>query len=989
MRRLFLILILLLPCAVSLAQTYTISGTVVNKRTKTPVEFATVVAVECEQWAVADDKGRFTIKKVPAGKNTISVSCLGFVTDTKTIIISKDLTGYKALLSEDNLSLEGVVVTAKENENSATTSRTMDRTALDLVQMVSLSDIGGLLPGGVTANPSLLSTNRFNLRAGEATEAGNSSFGTAVEVDGVRISNNASFSEIKGASINNIASSNVESVEVISGVPSVEYGDIGAGIVKVNTKKGLAPYLVTMTTNPKTKQFSVSKGFGLGQSRNGVSGGVLNANVEYTRSVKDSRSPYESYNRKQISLNYSNLFNNGMFSETPIRFSFGITGNLGGSDTKADPDLLIGTYEKQKDNTLRANVEMNWLLSKPWITNLEFKGSVVRSNKLSETRNRYSSAAGTVALHGKEEGYFVAEDYSANPDAAAIMIPRGYWYNTMFLDDKPFSYKLTLKGNWAKKFGKVNNKIKLGADWNADANLGKGEHSEDLSNAPTYRTYDYSEIPFMNNLALFAEENVSIPIGKESHLNLIAGLRAENTFIKGSEYGTTTSLSPRFNAKYSVFSAKGRRGKFVQSLAFRASWGVAVKQPSFSILYPQPNYRDIQIFNPPTADDGNAYYAYYIMPATIEYNPDLVWQRNHQGELGMEINLAGTRISLAGYWNKTAKAFSMNKAYEAFTYNYTDQKALQSCTIPVNDRVYSIDRKTGVVTVSDKTGTFGPQTITGVTRESLTPHTYAANSGTPINRYGLEWVIDFKRINPINTDIRLDGNYYAYRTVNQDLLAYSPTTIRMTDNTPYKYIGWYVGGNKTNNGSESRTLRMNVTVTTHIPRVRMIISAKLEGSLLKYSRALSETDGGVRTYAVDDDSSYLPSEDPSFMDRRVKTVTYPEYYSSYWDPTPKPFLKDFIWARDNDRELYDNLCKLVERTSFNYAFQKDYLSPFFSANFSVTKEVGDIASISFYANNFFRNMGQVYSTKSQQYISVTGGTLIPAFYYGLTLRLKF
>lgn len=313
-------MILLLCCAVSFAQTYTVSGTVLNKKTKEPVEFATVVAVECEQWAVADDKGRFTLKNIHAGKNTLSVSCLGFVTDTKTVVISKDLTGYRAFLSEDNLTLEGVVVTAKENENSATTSRTMDRTALDHVQMVSLSDIGGLLPGGATANPSLLSTNRFNLRAGEATEAGNASFGTAVEVDGVRISNNASFSEIKGASINNIASSNVESVEVISGVPSVEYGDIGAGIVKVNTKKGLAPYLVTMTTNPKTKQFSVSKGFGLGQSRNGVSGGVLNANVEYTQSVKDSRSPYESYNRKQISLNYSNLFNNGMFSETPIRF---------------------------------------------------------------------------------------------------------------------------------------------------------------------------------------------------------------------------------------------------------------------------------------------------------------------------------------------------------------------------------------------------------------------------------------------------------------------------------------------------------------------------------------------------------------------------------------------------------------------------------------------------------------------------------------------
>ncbi len=64
------------------------------------------------------------------------------------------------------------------------------------------------------------------------------------------------------------------------------------------------------------------------------------------------------------------------------------------------------------------------------------------------------------------------------------MTSPGYWYNTMFLDDKPFSYKLTLKSNWARKFGSVNNKLKLGADWNADANFGKGQYSEDLSNAP-------------------------------------------------------------------------------------------------------------------------------------------------------------------------------------------------------------------------------------------------------------------------------------------------------------------------------------------------------------------------------------------------------------------------------------------------------------------------------------------------------------------------
>jgi hypothetical protein len=68
-------------------------------------------------------------------------------------------------------------------------------------------------------------------------------------------------------------------------------------------------------------------------------------------------------------------------------------------------------------------------------------------------------------------------------------------------------------------------------------------------------------------------------------------------------------------------------------------------------------------------------------------------------------------------------------------------------------------------------------------------------------------------------------------------------------------------------------------------------------------------------------------------------------------------------------------------------FDKDYISPYFSANFSITKELGDRASVSFYANNFFNNMGQVYSTKERNYKSVS--TYIPTFYYGLTVRIKF
>ena len=683
------------------AQMRVFSGIVINKATGSPIEFATVHLKGTSQWAIADAQGRFVIKNVQDGKNTVEISCLGYVTDTKDIIISKDITNYKASLVEDNLTLESVVVTARENENSATTTRTIDRTALDHVQMVNVADVSSLLPGGATSNPLLTSDQRISIRSGSASEDGNASFGTAVEVDGVRLSSNASFSNfatssgVKGSTTNNIASSNVESIEVISGVASVEYGDLSSGVVKINTKKGITPYSITLTTNPNTKQASISKGFSLGHNKTGNSNGVMNASAEYTKAITDSRSPYTSYKRQSISLTYSNLFDNGLLNDMPLKFTAGISGNIGGRNTKADPDSYKDTYTKERDNVIRGNFALDWLLSRPWITNIEFKGSISYSDNQSVVRKDYFSAAGTVALHGREEGYFVAKLYEDDPDAAITLIPRGDWYNNMCVDDRALNYKLSLKANWAKNIGKVNNKLKIGAEWSGDGNFGIGEYSEDMSNAPTFREYRYCDVPFMNNIAAYVEDNIVIPLGK-TRLNLIAGLRFDDTFIKGSVYGNTASLSPRFNAKYTVFSPKDRRNNILKELSFRASWGVSVKQPSFSILYPTPSYRDIPTFVPTASSDGSAYYAYYIMPKTIIRNPSLVWQKNHQSEIGMEMNLDGYRISLSAYYNRTLDSYRLSTGYDIFTYNYTNAADLESsCTIAADNRIFEVDKTTG------------------------------------------------------------------------------------------------------------------------------------------------------------------------------------------------------------------------------------------------------------------------------------------------------
>ena len=75
---------------------------------------------------------------------------------------------------------------------------------------------------------------------------------------------------------------------------------------------------------------------------------------------------------------------------------------------------------------------------------------------------------------------------------------------------------------------------------------------------------------------------------------------------------------------------------------------------------------------------------------------------------------------------------------------------------------------------------------------------------------------------------------------------------------------------------------------------------------------------------------------------------------------------------------------LILRSNNAYQYNLDGYDPYFSANISITKEIGDHVSLSFYANNF---------TNSRRYVAsyATGVKAIftPDFYYGMTLRISF
>lgn len=940
--RQFLLMILLLVSAdVMTAQQnralFSISGKVVDAKTGEPVIGAAVNVEDTGIWAISDENGTFFLPDIRPGDYAVQFSCLGFVDKRLSFVVKKDIPNLTIKLDQNTLALNSVVVTAERDKEGMNTSLKFGANALNHLQMSNVTDISALLPGGKTVNPDLTTDNAVSLRSG-GLAAGNAAFGTALEVDGVRVGNNASFGSMSGTGTRNISTENVQSIEVITGVPSAEYGDLNSGMVRINTRKGLTPWNITFAVNPRTYQASASKGIDLMKNR-----GVFNVSAEWTRATQKLSSPYTSYTRRGFSASYSNTFKN------VLKFEAGATGNIGGMNTKNDPDAYKGTWSKVRDNVLRANTSLTWLLRKSWITNLKLDASVNYNDNRSQDHAYGSSASMLPAVHSELAGYYLAD-----------RLPVSY-FSDKVIDSKELDYAASLKYEWFKKSGKRLSKLKAGVQWKANGNVGEGEYYKDPSVAANgYRPRPYSQYPFMHNVAAYIEEDFTFPIGKTS-LQISAGLRLENLFVKDTDYKNVSSLSPRFNAKW----------KISDNLSIRGGWGVSEKLPSFYILYPVQKYRDIQTFGFSHGDSSS--YVYYTQPYKMLFNENLKWQKNYNAEFGIEAYFLRTSVSLVGFFNKTKIPYTYQNIYTPFSYNIMSVPS--GYTVPDNPEI-RVDSQTGQVYMRGSNEEFWTPMATKVTDKTFFESQMPGN-GDDIYRTGAELIVDFPEIAPIRTKFRLDANYsythYIDNTLNWTYrTGWSHTSL---SNRSYQYVGIYANGGEsgTFNGKESHSLNANLTAITHIPEARIVITCRLEMSLLSRFRNLSRYQGKEYAYNVNADG--VESIGGSIYDSNNYTAIRPvKYMDENGD------VHDFT-----DKEASDPaFANLIIKSGNAYTFSQDGYGAYLSANLSVTKEIGDHVSLSFFANNF---------TNSRMYVTskATGVSAIftPAFYYGLTCRLKF
>lgn len=952
------------------AQGTNVRGRVLNKSTLKPIVYANIIVEETALYTFSDNAGNFILEDV-ASDAILTISNIGY--ETEQININQKSDTIIVYLQEATLKIKDVVVTAKNISNvTGSTSYSIGRNAIDHVQPLSVADIMSLLPGGKSRGDVNLanSTGTITLRTTGANSS-LSAFGTAIEVDGVRMSNNASYESVGGFETRSLQLSNIQAVEVVSGIAGVEYGDISSGVVKLKTRKGKTPLSVEALIRPNTKQFSAAKGFSIGEN-----GGVLNLSGEYAKSISDLASPYTSYTRGAATANYLKFWK---FDEgRSFLFDMSTSVNIGGYNNEEDPDNLSENYTKSRDDNFRTNIKLRYLPHLSWLSKVEFSASANYSNQLTTTNSSESSAASVAAIHVTEAGYHIATTYDPDVTDGIKLIEPGYWYELSYYDSKPLYLSSKLTAVWDKEINdKITNHILVGGDYSGSVNFGEGLYYDDMMYAPTYRPYRFADNPMMHNFSAFVQEDFKWEINDNSFLDIMAGLRYDLTYIKNSTYGTVGNASPRFNVAYTTL----KRGEEINNLRMYASWGRGVKLPSFAMLYPQTTYSDKLAFSPGADANNTAFVAYYTNPQTPTIDPDLKWQYTDQLEFGFSVNLWGNRVSMSAFYSNTKNTYTSQYDYTPYAFKLTTQEHLTDCPIAFSDRLYAIDQTTGVVTISDVNGIQDSWVASYNERQIYNSQSFYTN-GSPLKRYGLEWAVDFARIKPLSTTVRIDGNYLEYKSVQTNLVQ-GTSSYSMSSGDPYQYIGYYVGASSLSNGSHSKELNLNVTLNTHIPKIAMVFSLKFESTLKSYSQYLS-----TNAYTIANTTSYDSTGGDIYAGNSY-TAAMPKYYSTWENPDELiPFAETFEWAKINDETLYNDLSKLLKISSTNYYFKPQTVTPYYSVNLSATKEIGKHTSISFYATNFLNNISTVESSWGYSTGTLYNSSYIPLFYYGVTLRIK-
>ena len=143
----------------------------------------------------------------------------------------------------------------------------------------------------------------------------------------------------KGIDMRSISTDDIAKVEIVRGIPSVEYGDLTSGLVNIERKKGGNDLEARFKADMQSQLFYVGKGIELTDKQF-----TLNTGIDYLDSKIDPRNNRENFKRVTGSIRAEKRWTNDHW-----RWTFNSNLNYRGTfeNDKNDPDLTPSGYSRE------------------------------------------------------------------------------------------------------------------------------------------------------------------------------------------------------------------------------------------------------------------------------------------------------------------------------------------------------------------------------------------------------------------------------------------------------------------------------------------------------------------------------------------------------------------------------------------------------------------------------------------------------------------
>lgn len=824
MKRFFTtIYISLFTILTALSADFILSGIVTDASDGEPLAFATIMVGEGKTGASADSEGYWSLR-MPAGKYDITISYIGYITQKQTVALTTDRT-VETALQPDGKSLGEVVVTARENTSLTSGSR-IDRDAMAHLQPTSFTDLLELLPGNISKTPAMGQVNSITLReTGYSSPNGStsvnddyaiSSLGTSFVVDGAAVNTDAGMSQVPGASsgdaaytrnsvnrgvdMRTISTDNIESVEVLRGIPSAEYGNLTSGVVNIRRVRRATPWTARFKADEYSKLFSLGKGFAISNTDH-----VLNFDLSYLDSKIDPRNDLENYKRVTASSR-ARLRWDSPSALYILNLAVDYTGSF--DNAKADPDLNQRKIDLYKSDYNRAGFTGDFTVTLPRVTWLETLGANFAANYTSDkvTRQKQVTPNGTPLAptsmsEGVHEGQYLLKPYLAD----------------FVSDGKPVDIlaKIRATGSWSH--GLWIHKYKGGVEYTFAKNYGRGQVYDllkPLSGGWSTRPRAYKDIPALNTVSAYLEDGITALIG-EHKLQAQAGARLialtgldSRYYLSGRPY-----IDPRVNAEW-TFPAFNVGG-IPMKLSAAGGYGMTTRMPTIDYLFPQVHYSDFvqlgyyDVRHPEEYSRVNL--RTYITDPT---NYDLRAARNNKWEVRLGAEWGANRLSVTYFQERLRSGFRYSSVYDTYSYRRYDASAIDASSL------------TGQPSLED---------LPYTDRTILDGYSYVTN-GTRIDKQGIELQLTTARWQPLRTALTVTGAWFHTLYSNSQMLYKPVSTVIGSTAVSDMYVGLY----DTTDGRANDRFTTSFMFDTQIPRWGLIFTTTVQTTWWTKQRRLEE-----------------------------------------------------------------------------------------------------------------------------------------------------